>query len=110
MQANKVLIATFFGFCTGMAACAPALAQDGGLVKVDIKHVADNIAKSINVDATDIPLTVQASAEVAGEVCKVAAGTLRAQGGEGGVGCTAMVSTPALEQIVKRQVKLNTQQ
>lgn len=86
-----------------------AFSQQSGLVNVDIKNVANDIAKNINVDVSQIPVTVQAPIGVAANVCGVAANVLGSQGGSGNAGCTATTTSTALNQIVQRQVKGGTQ-
>lgn len=81
-------------------------AQQSGLVNVDISNVANNIAKNINVDVSQIPLTVQAPIGVAANVCGVNANVL-AQQGAGLANCTATSTSTALNQIVQRQIKQN---
>lgn len=83
-----------------------ALAQQSGLVNVDISNVANNIAKNINVDVSQIPVTVQAPIGVAANVCGVNANVL-AQQGAGLANCTATSTSTALNQIVQRQIKQN---
>ncbi len=87
-----------------------AFAQQSGVVNVDTHNVANNIAKHINVDASQIPVTVQAPTGVAANVCNVAENVLDAQGGSGGGrSCTAQTTSTALDQAVQRQIK-NTRQ
>ena|SRR5687768_5357384 len=86
-----------------------AFAQQSGLVNVDISNVANNIAKNINVDVSQIPVTVQAPIGVAANVCNVAANVLGQQAGSGGGSCTAQTTSTALNEIVQRQIK-GTQQ
>lgn len=81
-------------------------AQQSGLVNVDISNVANNIAKNIHVDVSQIPLTVQAPIGVAANVCGVNANVL-AQQGAGLANCTATSTSTALNQIVQRQIKQN---
>lgn len=66
-----------------------AFAQQSGLVNVDIRNVANNIAKNINVDVSQIPVTVQAPVSVAATVCNVAADVLGGQVASGSGSCTA---------------------
>ena len=87
-----------------------AFAQQSGLVNVDIRNVANNIAKNINVDVSQIPVTVQAPIGVAATVCNVAANVLGEQAASGGGSCTAQTTSTALEQIVQRQIKGTGQQ
>jgi hypothetical protein len=94
----------------GMTAFALAFAEESGLVKVDIKNVADAIARNTNLEEGKIPLLVQAPADVASDVCTVSENVLRQQGGGAGVGCVATMTSPALEKIVKHQVEVNKPQ
>ncbi len=83
-----------------------AHAQQSGLVNVDISNVATNIAQNINVDVSQIPVTVQVPVGVAANVCGVNANVL-AQQGAGLASCTATSASTALNQIVQRQLKQN---
>ena len=96
-------IAAAFGLGTLLAASG-AFAQ-GSLVNVDVHNVANNIAKNINVDVSQIPVTVQAPIGVAATVCGVAANVLGQQAPSGNGSCTATSTSTALDQIVLRQIK-----
>lgn len=85
---------------------ATAQAQQSGLVNVDISNVANNIAQNINVDVSQIPVTVQAPIGIAANVCGVNANVLARQGA-GAALCTATSTSTALNQIVQRQIKQN---
>lgn len=85
---------------------ATAHAQQSGLVNVDISNVANNIAQNINVDVSQIPVTVQAPIGIAANVCGVNANVLARQG-TGAAQCTATSTSTALNQIVQRQIKQN---
>ena len=51
---------------------APAVfAQPPGLVRVDIRNVAEDIARNIYVSVRDIPKTVDVRPHIAAKVCKV---------------------------------------
>lgn len=97
---------------TGLIATALTLtlyaahAQQSGLVNVDISNVANNIAQHLQVDVSQIPLTVQAPVGVAANVCGVNANVL-AQQGAGLANCTATTTSTALNQIVQRQIRQN---
>jgi hypothetical protein len=83
-----------------------AFAQQSGVINVDTHNVANNIAEHIHVDASRIPVTVQAPIGVAASVCNVAANVLDAQGGSGGGrSCTAQTTSTALDQAVQRHIK-----
>ena len=89
------------------AACAaaPAFAQQSGLVNVDVKNVANNIAQNLKVNVSQIPLTVQVPVDVAANVCGIAANVLGQQAAGGSGSCTAKSTSTALEQIVQKQIK-----
>ncbi|TFY99318.1 hypothetical protein EZ313_22430 [Ramlibacter henchirensis] len=88
-------------------AAAPALAQQSGLVNVDIRNVANNIAQNLKVNVSQIPVTVQVPVAVAANVCGVAANVLgtQAAGGSGSGSCTATTTSDALNEIVQRQLR-----
>jgi hypothetical protein len=86
-----------------------ALAQSGSLVSVDISNVANNIAKNINVDVSQIPVNVQVPVDVAANVCGVGVNVLGTQAASGNAQCTAKSTSEALNQTVLRQVKGTTQ-
>jgi hypothetical protein len=91
-----------------LAACCaagPAVAQQSGVVNVDIKNVANNIAQNLKVDVSRIPVTVQVPVSVAATVCGVAANVLGTQAASGSGSCTATTTTDALNQIVQQQLK-----
>ena len=83
-----------------------AQAQQAGLVNVDISNVANNIAQNINVDVSQIPVTVQVPVGIAANVCGVNANVLARQG-VGAAQCTATSTSTALNQLVQRQIKQN---
>jgi hypothetical protein len=84
-------------------ATAPVLAQQSGLVNVDVKNVANNLAQNLKVDVSQIPVTVQAPVAVAAAVCGVSAAVLSQQAS--GANCTATTTNDALNQIVQQQIK-----
>ena len=84
--------------------------QSPGLMNVDISNVANNIAKNIGVDVSQIPVTVQAPVSVAATVCNVAADVLGGQVASGSGSCTAKSTSSALDQIVLEQIKGTAQQ
>jgi hypothetical protein len=88
----------------GIAASASAQ-QQNGLVNVNLQEVAKNIAIDLNVDVSQIPVTVQAPIGVAANVCGIDANVLARQRKDGDVNCAAKSTSRALNQIVQRQVK-----
>ena len=77
----------------------------GGLVNVDVSNVNVEIAKDINVDVSQIPITVQAPIGVAANVCNVSANVLASDLNEdGAASCDATTTSRALNTIVARQI------
>lgn len=102
MKPDTALPAAFFSIAVLVMTAPPsALGQRGGLVIVDIKPIAAEIARNAKVEASEIPLTVQAPTDVAAKACGISPDVLRAQGGKGGVSCTATTTSPALERLVQ---------
>lgn len=82
------------------------VAQQSGLVNVNLSNIRADIAKDINVDVSQIPVTVQAPIGVAANVCNVDANVLAQQSKQGGdATCDATSTNTALNQIVQRQIK-----
>jgi hypothetical protein len=91
--------------CAMIIAAAPALAQQPGLVNVDISDVRADIAKAISVESAQIPAAVQAPVAIAAQVCNVGAETL-APAGQGQVAeCKATATNTAFNQIVQRELQ-----
>jgi hypothetical protein len=80
-----------------------------GLVNVDISNVKADVAKNINVDVSQIPVTVQVPIDVAANVCGVAVDVLTSQVQQGGASCTAKSTSDALNSVVQDQVKTTKQ-
>jgi len=78
-------------------------------VKVDIKNVVEEVARSAGVDPSRVPLIVDAPADVAAKVCAVSKDVLMQQGGSGSAaaGCVATVTSRELERIVEQRVRAN---
>jgi hypothetical protein len=89
---------------TVFLAVAPALAQQSGLVNVSLTNVKTEIAKNINVDVSQIPVTIQAPIAVAANVCGVAVDVLTSQAQQGAAKCDAKTTNDALNQIVQTQL------
>lgn len=103
-MAKGVLKSTAAAAVLGLGLAMPAFGQQSGLVNVDISNVRTEIAKDINVDVSQIPVTVQAPIEVAANVCGVTANVLAEQQGTGGATCRAENTSATLNQIVQQQV------
>jgi len=90
---------------SGLVLSGSAFAQQAGLVNVSLGDVRPEIAKNLNVDVSQIPVTVHVPVGVAANVCGVAANVLGQQGGQGGSTCTAKNTSTALNQAVQNQQK-----
>jgi hypothetical protein len=88
----------------GVLAIVPLLAQQTGLVNVDLSNIRTEIAKNINVDVSQIPVTVQVPISVAANVCDVNAAVLADQAKSGTASCTAKNDTSALNTVVQDQI------
>ena len=106
MKASKSLAAAVMGLAL---ASGGAFAQQEGLINVDVSNVANNIAKNINVDVSQIPVTVQVPIGIAANVCGIAANVLGSQRGTPSSGCTASSTSTALDNLVQRQLKKSNQ-
>jgi len=104
---NVKSIATVVGLSAFLATGAFAQQQSSGLVNVQLSNVdvANNIARNINVDVSQIPVSVQVPVGVAATVCGVAANVLGTQLPSGNASCTATSTSTALDQVVQRQLK-----
>src|SRR5438046_2698114 len=86
-----------------------AFAQQAGVVNVNISDIRADIAKNINVDVSQVPVTVQVPIDVAANVCGVAVNVLASQAQQGTASCTAKSASSALNDIVQQQVKQQQQ-
>lgn len=84
---------------------APALAQQEGLVNVNVSNVANDIAKNLSVEVSQIPVNVQVPVGVAANVCGVDANVLAKQKQGGTATCDAKSTSNALDQVVQKQIK-----
>jgi hypothetical protein len=104
------IIAGFAG-AFALLTAAPVLAQitvPTGLVVVDLSNIKIEVAKNINVDVSQIPVTVQAPIDVAAVVCGVSVGVLSDQSKSGSPTCSAKTDTDAINNIVLTQIKSTT--
>src|SRR3712207_840858 len=92
------------GALTFGSVSAALAAQQSGLVNVNIQDVAQNIARDINVNVSQIPVTVQVPVGVAATVCGIDANVLAKQQQTGDATCTAKNTSTALNQVVQKQV------
>lgn len=83
---------------------ASAQANQEGLITVNINNVANNLARDLDVNVSQIPVTVQVPIGVAANVCNVSAAVLAQQRGTGAAPCEATSTNRALNQFVQRQL------
>ena len=76
----------------------------GGLITVNVSDIRAEIAKNINVNIENVPITVQASVQVAADVCGISVNLISVQFNAGQTTCTATTTSPELEQIVRNQM------
>jgi hypothetical protein len=100
-----------------VAACAlmvtPALAQQdsgtqqAGLVNVNLGNLSvaerAEIANNLNVDVSQIPLTVQVPIGIAANVCGVSANVLAQSAGSGVASCDAENTTQAFNNFLQQR-------
>ena len=87
-----------------IAAAMPALAQQPGLVTVDISDVRADVAKELSIESAQIPASVPAPVGIAAQVCNVGADTLAPAGGQPAT-CKATSTNAALNQLIQREMQ-----
>ena len=105
---RKVMMAA--GVAVGIATMAPAIAQVGaGLVVINLNDisVADRaeIAKDINVNVSDIPVSVQVPVSVAAAICNVPVSVLAQTKVKGDAACSPTAGSEALNSAILRSIK-----
>lgn len=108
MTVKKVLIPAIAALFLSSGAYAQQVNVDidPGLVTVDLSNINVEIAKDLNVDVSQIPVTVQAPIDVAASVCDVAVNVLAEQADDAPATCDAKSTSAALNEIVQEQLKL----
>ena len=105
------LVRAWWAGAAAVALAHAAIAEDQpALVSVTIKDVADEVARSIDVDASRVPLNVTVPVDVAAAACGIPAETLARKSTSGVAQCDARSAPPGLEAAVRRQVRGNAQQ
>src|SRR5687768_8733343 len=89
---------------------APASAQQTGLVNIDLRNanVLNNVARDLDVNVGNIPITVQAPINIAANVCAVSVNVLARAVQRGTANCFAQQNSQALNRIVRQT--MNVQQ
>lgn len=102
---SQILMALALTAATGFGSAAFAQNQEG-LVNVNLGDVVLNeIAEDIDVEVSEIPVTVQVPVGVAANVCGVDANVLASQKKDGEAACDATSSSQALTQVVQKSMK-----
>ncbi|MBA3668047.1 MAG: hypothetical protein H0W65_10045 [Sphingomonas sp.] len=93
---------------------APALAQNSGLVVVDLSNarVLNNLARNLKVNVSDIQALNNVSVPIglAAAICGVNANVLAHQKKTGGSTCTAKNTTASLQRAVQKKLNSPTNQ
>ena len=84
---------------------ATAAAAQGPSVNVDVSGVRNEIARNANVDPGQVPVSVQAPAQVAAKACGLDPKYFERQETTGGANCAAKASSAELEQLVRARLK-----
>jgi hypothetical protein len=89
----------------------PSSAQQAGLVNVDLRNakILDNIANHLNVNVSNVPITVQVPIDVAANVCGVSLDLLANAYNRGGASCYAQGTSKALNKQIQRVMNLQLQ-
>jgi hypothetical protein len=83
--------------------------QGGQLASVTILRVADDVARNIGVDASQIPLNVTVPLDVAAAVCGIDVSVLARQADNGVAQCNAQRTASGLDDVVRQRVRGNAQ-
>lgn len=85
-------------------AATPALAQQSGLVNIDLSNLSvlekAEIAKDINLNVSDIPVNVQVPVSVAAAICNVPVSVLAQTKIKGDAACSPTAGSTALNSAI----------
>lgn len=87
----------------------PSFAQTGlVVVNVNLQNakILNNIANHLNVNVSNVPITVQVPVDVAANVCDVTVDVLSAAYKHGGASCYAQGTSGALTKMVQQVMNL----
>jgi hypothetical protein len=101
---HRPILAIASSAVISLGAAVAAHAQQSGLVNVDVSNIRADIAKDINVNASQIPVNVQVPVGIAANVCGVDANVLAQQKQGSTPSCQAKNKSQALNQQVQRQL------
>ena len=91
---------------SGTGSTAPTSGGGGipALVNVNLQNVLNNLSVDLKIDRANIPVNAQVPIDVAANVCGVSVSALSASIASGQAGCTAVTTSPQLNQTVQQQV------
>jgi hypothetical protein len=92
-----------------LGGAASSSAQQTGLVNVDLRNarILNNVANDLNVNVSNIPITVQAPINIAANVCQVSVAVLARAIQRDGASCYAQQTSRALNRIVRNVMAVN---
>jgi hypothetical protein len=93
----------FVAAALSLGVATPASAQGPVIVNID-PQIANLIALDLDVDVSQIPVTVQAPVGIAANVCNVQAAVLAQDIRQGDAECDAEATSTAFNRIVQRQL------
>jgi hypothetical protein len=91
------------GAAAAGSAAAGAVTRVPSLVNVDLRNVLNDLAVKLNIDRSNVPITIQLPISLAANVCGVTINVLSASAGGGGANCTATTAPQELAQVVQQQ-------
>lgn len=87
----------------------PALAQQSGLINIDLSNLEvlekAEIAKDINIDVSQIPVTLQVPVSVAAAICNVPVNVLAQSKSKGDTACAPTAGSDAINSSIQKQMK-----
>lgn len=104
MMKRILLASAALTFTSALAAAQTTTPELDGLVNVNIQDVLQDIAVDLNVEETNIPVTLQVPVSVAANVCDVDVNVLSAELDTGEATCVAVTGSQELTQIVQQEM------
>lgn len=91
---------------TALVVALPAASaqQQSDLVAVDVSDIRADIAKNLNIDVNQVPMTIEVPVGVAANVCNVQAATLAPGASYQSSGCKARAANVSLNPFVERSM------
>lgn len=103
MKTRRCIAVTAF-VAMSLGGAAFAQPKQSGLVNVDLSNLRADIAKDINVNASQIPVTAQVPVDVAATVCGIDVNALARQAVGATPTCQAKNKSQALNDVLQRQL------